>query len=54
MGILGRWRDGTEPPGSGVTGPFWLWPKDQAEPEGNLDESSDGSSVWVDTDDEDD
>jgi len=27
VGILGRWRDGTEPAGTGVTGPFWLWPK---------------------------
>jgi len=27
VGILGRWRDGTEPEGTGVTGPFWLWPK---------------------------
>ena len=26
-GILGRWRDGTEPHGAGVTGPFWIWPK---------------------------
>lgn len=26
VGILGRWQDGTEPPGRGVTGPFWLWP----------------------------
>jgi len=26
-GILGRWRDGTEPANVGVTGPFWLWPR---------------------------
>jgi hypothetical protein len=28
VGILGRWRDGTEPESTGVTGPFWLWPKE--------------------------
>jgi len=51
-GILGRWRDGTEPPGDGVTGPFWLWPKscvvDNREDE--EDEDSDDPS-WETTSD---
>jgi len=52
IGILGRWRDGTESPGTGVTGPFWLWRAPESEPM-DLDEDSDDSdSDSVDTDEE--
>jgi hypothetical protein len=48
-GILGRWRDGTEPVGTGVTGPFWLWRRDHSK---STDESvySGDDSAWTDTD----
>jgi len=45
-GILGRWRDGTEPPGDGVTGPFWLWPKRALDSNIQSDDDSDDDLEW--------
>jgi len=50
IGILGRWRDGTEPSGTGVTGPFWLWPRATQRTESFSEDGSESDSSWVDTD----
>ena len=45
VGIIGRWRDGTEPPGTGVTGPFWLWKSKMRPPLGVDSEDDEDSEV---------
>jgi len=63
VGILGRWRDGTEPACTGVTGPFWLWPKGTGPPSPEMQAEmnwaeeqlgEDSEMEWEDDDDDDD
>jgi hypothetical protein len=48
VGIIGRWRDGTEPEATGVTGPFWLWPKDATSSSPPKSQATSEMSEWDD------
>jgi hypothetical protein len=46
VGIIGRWGDGTEPPGTGVTGPFWLWKSKNIRPPVEIDSEDEQDSEF--------